>query len=139
MSNRMKSNLLKYGISGSIAFMLIWIYCSTRNLWLQIPMERWRILCDAFTIPGLTYIMVGFLMMIANEGFFDMLSYACSKAVGMFLPGRGFSDDGEKYYDYVQRKKDKRVSGFGFLFVVGCVLMAFALLFMFLFYRIYNG
>ena len=139
MSNRMKSNLLKYGISGGIAFMLIWIYCSTRNLWLQIPMERWRILCDAFTIPGLTYIMVGFLMMIANEGFFDMLSYACSKAVGMFLPGRGFSDDGEKYYDYVQRKKDKRVSGFGFLFVVGGVLMAFALLFLFLFYRLYNG
>ena len=139
MSNRMKSNLLKYGISGGIAFVLIWIYCSTRNLWLQIPMERWRILCDAFTIPGLTYIMVGFLMMIANEGFFDMLSYACSKAVGMFLPGRGFSDDGEKYYDYVQRKKDKRVSGFGFLFVVGGVLMAFALLFLFLFYRLYNG
>ena len=139
MSNRMKSNLLKYGISGGIAFVLIWIYCSTRNLWLQIPMERWRILCDAFTIPGLTYIMVGFLMMIANEGFFDMLSYACSKAVGMFLPGRGFSDDGEKYYDYVQRKKDKRATGFGFLFVVGGVLMAFALLFLFLFYRLYNG
>ena len=139
MSNRMKSNLLKYGISGGIAFLLIWIYCSTRNLWLQIPMERWRILCDAFTIPGLTYIMVGFLMMIANEGFFDMLSYACSKAVGVFLPGRGFSDNGEKYYDYVQRKKDKRVSGFGFLFVVGGVLMAFALLFLFLFYRLYNG
>ena len=139
MSKRMKSNLLKYGISGGIAFVLIWIYCTTRNLWLQIPMERWRILCDAFTIPGLTYIMVGFLMMIANEGFFDMLSYACSKAVGMFLPGRGFSDDGEKYYDYVQRKKDKRVSGFGFLFVVGGVLMAFALLFLFLFYRLYNG
>ena len=102
-------------------------------------MERWRILCDAFTIPGLTCIMVGFLMMIANEGFFDMLSYACSKAVGMLLPGRGFSDDGEKYYDYVQRKKDKRATGFGFLFVVGGVLMAFALLFLFLFYRLYNG
>ena len=139
MSNRMKSNLLKYGISCGIAFVLIWIYCSTRNLWLQIPMERWRILCDAFTLPGLTYIMVGFLMMIANEGFFDMLSYACSKAVGVFLPGRGFSDNGEKYYDYVQRKKDKRATGFGFLFVVGGVLMAFALLFMFLFYRLYNG
>ena len=89
------------------------------------------------TAPAL--IMVGFLMMIANEGFFDMLSYACSKAVGVFLPGRGFSDNGEKYYDYVQRKKDKRVSGFGFLFVVGGVLMAFALLFLFLFYRLYNG
>ena len=139
MSNRTKLALAKYGISSGIAFVLIWIYCSSRNLSLQIPMERWRILCDAFTIPGLCYIMIGFLMMIANNGFFDMLSYACSKAVGVFLPGHGFVDDGEKYYEYVQRKRGKRVTGFGFLFVVGCVLMAFALLFMFLFYRLYNG
>ena len=83
--------------------------------------------------------MIGFLVMIANEGFFDMLSYACSKAVGVFLPGRGFSDDGEKYYDYVQRKKEKRHRGFGFLFIVGGILMAFAMLFLMLFYRLYNG
>lgn len=139
MSDRAKINLAKYGITTGLALVLIWIYCSTRNLFLQSTMERWRILCDAFTLPGLTYIMVGFLMMIANEGFFDMLSYACSKAVGMFLPGRGFAEDGEKYYDYVQRKKENRTKGFGFLFVVGGILMAFALLFLFLFYRLYNG
>ena len=139
MSNRTKVNLAKYGITCGLAFVLIWIYCSSRDLFLQSTMERWRILCDAFTLPGLTYIMVGFLMMIANEGFFDMLSYACSKAVGMFLPGRGFADDCEDYYEYAQRKKGNRATGFGFLFVVGGVLMAFALLFLFLFYRLYNG
>ena len=139
MSNRTKLALAKYGISSGIALMLIWIYCSTRDLFLQSTMERWRILCDAFTLPGVTYIMIGCLMMVANQGFFDMLSYACSKAVGMFLPGRGFVDDGEKFYDYVQRKRENRVTGYGFLFIVGGVLMAFALLFMFLFYRLYNG
>ena len=139
MSNRTKINLAKYGITSGVALMLIWVYCSSRDLFLLSTVERWRTLCDAFTIPGLCYIMIGFLMMIANNGFFDMLSYACSKAVGVFLPGRGFVDDGEKFYDYVQRKREKRVSGYGFLFVVGGVLMAFALLFMFLFYRLYNG
>ena len=139
MSNRTKINLAKYGLTCGFALLLIWIYCSSRDLFLLSPMERWRTLCDAFTLPGLTYIMVGFLIMIANEGFFDMLSYACSKAVGMFLPGKGFSDDGEKYYEYVQRKKENRTKGFGFLFVVGGILMAFALLFLFLFYRLYNG
>lgn len=139
MSKRVKANLLKYGISSAIAFGLVYVYCSSRDVFLQPAMERWRILCDAFTIPGLTFIMVGFLMMIANEGFFDMLSYACSKAVGMFLPGRGFSDDGEKYYEYVQRKRENRTTGFGFLFVVGGVCMALALLFLFLFYRLYNA
>ena len=139
MSDRTKVTIAKYGISSGAALILIWIYCSSRDLFLLSPMERWRTLCDAFTIPGLSYIMIGFLIMIANEGFFDMLSYACSKAVGVFLPGRGLSDDGEKYYDYVQRKKEKRSKGFGFLFVVGGILMAFALLFMFLFYRLYNA
>lgn len=139
MSDRTKLGLAKYGITSGIALLLIWVYCSSRNLFLQVPMERWRILCDAFTIPGLTYIMIGFLMMIANQGFFDMLSYAFSKAVGMFMPGKGFSDDGEKFYDYVQRKRENRITGYGFLFVIGGVLMAFAMLFMMLFYRIYNG
>ena len=139
MSDRTKVTLVKYGGTVLLAGILIWIYCSSRNLFLQSEMERWRILCDAFTLPGLTYIMIGFLIMVANEGFFDMLSYAFSKAVGMFLPGRGFSEDGEKYYDYVQRKRENRAKGFGFLFLVGGVLMAFALLFMFLFSRCYNG
>ena len=139
MSNRTKVNLAKYGITSAIALAMIWVYCSSRDLFQQPIMERWRILCDAFTIPGLTFVMIGFLIMVANEGFFDMLSYAASKAVGIFLPGRGFSDNGEKYYDYVQRKRGNRTTGFGFLFVVGCVLMAFAFLFMFLFYRLYNG
>ena len=139
MSNRTKINLAKYGLTCGFALVLIWIYCSSRDLFLLSPMERWRTLCDAFTLPGLTYIMVGFLIMIANEGFFDMLSYAFSKAAGMFMPGKGFSEDGEKYYDYVQRKRENRTTGFGFLFVVGGILMAFALLFMFLFYRLYNG
>ena len=139
MSNRTKVNLAKYGITSVIALAMIWVYCSSRDLFQQPIMERWRILCDAFTIPGLCYVMTGFLLMIANEGFFDMLSYACSKAVGVFLPGRGFSDDGETYYDYVQRKRENRRMGFGFLFVVGCILMAFALLFLMLFYRLYNA
>ena len=139
MSNRTKVNLAKYGITSAIALAMIWVYCSSRDLFQQPIMERWRILCDAFTIPGLTFVMIGFLIMVANEGFFDMLSYAASKAVGIFLPGRGFSDNGEKYYDYVQRKRGNRTAGFGFLFVVGCVLMAFAFLFMFLFYRLYNA
>lgn len=139
MSNRTKVNLAKYGITSAIALAMIWVYCSSRDLFQQPIMERWRILCDAFTIPGLTFVMIGFLIMVANEGFFDMLSYAASKAVGIFLPGRGFSDNGEKYYDYVQRKRGNRTTGFGFLFVVGCVLMAFAFLFMFLFYRLYNA
>lgn len=137
MSNRTKVNLAKYGITFSIGFAMIWVYCSSRDLFQQPLMERWRILCDAFTIPGLTFVMIGFLIMVANEGFFDMLGYAASKAVGMFLPGRSY--DGEKYYDYVQRKRGDRTTGFGFLFVTGCVLMAFALLFMFLFYRLYNA
>ena len=139
MSNRTKVNLAKYGITSAIALAMIWVYCSSRDLFQQPIMERWRILCDAFTIPGLTFVMIGFLIMVANEGFFDMLSYAASKAVGIFLPGRGFSDDGETYYDYVQRKRENRRMGFGFLFVVGCILMAFALLFLMLFYRLYNA
>ena len=137
MSDRTKVSIAKYGITCGLAFVLIWVYCSSRNLFLQSEMERWRILCDAFTIPGLTYVMIGFLMMIANEGFFDMLGYACGKAMDLFIPGRKY--DGEKYYEYVQRKRENRSKGYGFLFVVGGILMALAVVFLMLFYRLYNA
>ena len=137
MSDRLKVNLAKYGISGGFGAALVYIYCSSRNLLDMEGAELWRTLCDAFTIPGLTLIMVGLLVLIANEGFFDMFGYAFGKALNMFIPGRAY--DGEKYYDYVLRKREKRATGFGFLFIVGGILMAFALLFMALFYRAYNG
>ena len=57
--SRLKANLLKYGITGGICAALVWLYISQRDFAAQETMEQYRILCDAFTIPGIIAIMVG--------------------------------------------------------------------------------
>ena len=37
MSDRMKINLAKYGITSGLALAMIWTYCSTRELFQQVP------------------------------------------------------------------------------------------------------
>lgn len=136
MSKSLRTALLKYGISGVIAAVMVGIYVGSRDFASMDLMTKYLTLCDAFTLPGITFLMVGCLMWISNEGGLDMLSYAASKAVGLFVPG--YIPKGEKYYEYVQRKRENRVTGYGFLFVVGGVCMAVALIFMYLFYQLYN-
>ena len=135
MSDRTKVNLAKYGITSALALAMIWTYCSTRDLFQQVPMERWRILCDAFTIPAVLALCGGFLVWASNDGAFYGLTYCLGIAWKVWLPGG--RNKIEKYYDYVTRRKEKKITGFGFVFVVGAVCMAIALVFFGLFYLTY--
>ena len=100
-------------------------------------MEKYRILCDAFTIPGVVLVMLGALMAISNEGALYGISYVLGYAFRILIPAK--RHEHEKYYDYVERKKGEgQVKGYGFLFVVGGASLAIAIVFMILFYRLYR-
>lgn len=135
MSSKAKANLLKYGISGVICVAMVVFYAAVRDFFAQALVEQYRILCDGFTISGVLAILAGALLAVTNQGALDGLTYACSTAFKALIPGGRLQT--EKYYDYVQRKNEKRVKGYGFLFVVGGICMALALIFMFLFYQLY--
>lgn len=132
MSEKGKSNLLKYGITIAVCIIMSLFYIILRDFPQQELAENYRILCDSFTVPGVLALLSGALIAVTNEGALDGITYACGTAFKALLPGGRLKT--EKYYDYVQRKKEKRIKGYGFLFVVGGVWMALALLFMILFY-----
>jgi len=134
---RWQSNLLKYGITTAIAASLVWFHMDLQGYAsAAVPAEQYRILADAFTIPGMLLLMVGLLVVISNEGMFEGLSYVVSYAVKTLVPG--MNKGHERYGDYVERKREKGpVTGFGFLFVVGAVFMAAAGVFIALFYTVY--
>lgn len=132
MSEKGKTNLLKYGICAAVCIVLSLFYILVRDFFEQELVEKFRTLCDAFTVPGVLAILSGTLIAVTNEGALDGISYACGTAFKALLPGGRLKT--EKYYDYVQRKKEKRVKGYGFLFVIGGIWMALALIFMILFY-----
>ena len=141
MSSTLKKNLLKYGITTFLALSLAYFYVSVRvdfNNMEETPvMEMYRILCDAFTIPGLVLIMLGCLMTLSNTGVLDGLGYVGSIAVKMLLPGGGLKM--ERYKEYLERRRQNRLKGYGFLYLVGFGCMAIALIFMALFYSLYNA
>ena len=135
MSNAWKTRLIKYGGSAAFVAALAYVYLSSRE-WDGISlMDRYRFLCDALTIPGVLLLMFGCLIWCANMGALDAISYAVGTCIRSLIPGARLGID-EKYADYVERKKQNRVHGYGFLFIAGGVTMAVAMVFFALYYSV---
>lgn len=137
---RTVSNAIKYGISAALTLLLAYAFVSFRvealsDLARLSDVELYRILCDAFTVPGLLFLMAGLLMTISNAGALDGVGYVVGNAVKMLIPGRAAKM--ERYKEYLDRKRENRPKGYGFLYVVGGAAMAVALVFLFLFYQVY--
>ena len=136
MSDKLKSNLLKYGITVLVGAAMAGFILYDRDV-LHLPLvDQYRILCDAFTVPGMLFILSGALLWVSGEGALDGIGYVLSYAIHALLPGS--EHKGERYSDYKERKHGQQASGYGFLFVVGLVLMAISLVFYALFYSVYS-
>lgn len=138
MSSPLAKNLKKCGISAVIALGLAYLFVSLRVDFAhpeRTPVMEWyRILCDAFTVPGLLFLMVGFMVTLSNQGALDGLGYVASSAFKLLLPNNGMK---ERYSEYLERRRANRLRGYGFLYLVGAVCMAVAGIFMALFYSLY--
>lgn len=100
--------------------------------------DRYRIICDALTIPAVIMIMVGLLILIANMGALDGISYSIRGIGRQFVPFLRLKN--ETFYDYVQRKKEKRKQReYKFVFIVGAAFLALAVVFLVLFEVNYRG
>ena len=141
MSSTLKKNLIKYGVTAGASLVLAFFYVYVRVDFSNIeatPLVEWyRIVCDAFTIPGLILLMFGCLMSLSNAGAMDGLGYVVVNGFKMLIPGAATKM--ERYKEYLERRRENRVKGYGFLYVVGAGCMAISLVFMVLFYGIYNG
>lgn len=133
MSEGLRSNLIKYGAGFLVCGAMSWMYLSGYDLDTLSAADKYRVLCDAFTTPGVMAVLVGLLLVVSNEGAFHGVGYAMSCAVKILTPG-GRSRM-ESYRDYRERQSDKKIVGFGFLFVIGAVFLAVAAVFMVLFYK----
>jgi len=136
VSSQTRTNVIKYAIAFAVGIALAVFYVSVRDFGVQTLADKYRILCDAFTVPAVLLIMSGALMSISNTGALDGLSYIAKQGLGMFIPGKGLGT--ERYADYVERKRGNRVKGYSFLYISGCVFMALALVFLIFFYIVFE-
>ena len=139
MNPNLKKNLIKYSITtligGSMTAAVLSLHGFSAA---QTAAERYRILCDAFTIPGVVLMMCAVLVLIANEGTFYGLSYSVRWMFKALIPFGRNMEKHETYYEYVERKREAgKIRGFGFIFITGAVFFAVSLVFLVLFYQVY--
>ncbi len=133
----MKGKLLKYGIAGLSGAVLTAVYLLTRDFtWALPPAERYRMLCDSLTIPGMLLMLSAALVALSNEGSFTGIGYSVRHLFRALVPGMGLQQ--ESYGEYLERRSGKKIKGYLFLLQVGLVFMAAALVFYVLFYRVYG-
>ena len=125
---------VKYAVTTAVCALWGALILRTDGYSAALPVtEKYRFLCDALTVPGLMVFLVGVLTALANEGSFNAISYAVRYAVRRLIPGTGGQK--ETYADYVERRREKRVRGYGFLFHVGGAFFAAGIVFLLLFLR----
>lgn len=131
----MKGKLTRYAIAAACGAALGYFVLNNYGFFeATAAVDRYLILCNALTIPGVTLVMVGCLVWIGQQGQFDFLSYT-----GRMIRDR-FRKDPEhiRYGDYVLEKQEKRNhGGFGYLIITGLAFLAAALVFLILFYSVY--
>lgn len=137
MNKQLRNGIIKYTVAVVVAGALSYSYATSNELWSLGRMEQYRVLCDAFTIPGVVMLMAGLLVTLAGMGSLDGVGYALSKFFQSFIPGTTHKD--ERYSDYVERKHGKGPSkGHYFLYVIGLLWFAVGMVFYYLFYTLYG-
>jgi len=128
-----KSQLLKYGLATGIALAYAIYTVISQNAFSQDLRGMLRIISDGLFLPGALMLLIGLLLVVSNHGAFDALAYTGKSIKRLFIPER----PGEKrvnYRAYVEQRREKKTTGFGFLFIVGGVFTVIGLIVMLVFY-----
>ena len=112
-------NITAYIITAAIGAALGAVYLASREYSSALPAEeRYVMLCDAFTVPGMMIFLSGVLMSLGKRGSFDGIGYALTYALKGLIPGN--KGQKETYAEYIERKREKSEGrGFSFLYHVG--------------------
>ena len=137
MSDKLRRNLIKYGVTAVVGGLMVLLYLWLNDFSLMHDTaDRYKALANSFTVPGVIMVCVGALVWLTNEGSLRFLGYAAESIKRMLLPGRGLRER-EKYGDYLARKEEKGpVKGFSFLFWCGLGFIAVAVVFIVLYYSV---
>ena len=124
--------LLKYSITVVLGLCMAGVILWNSDILTQDLQGKYRLLSDAFSVPGFLGLFGGLSVWLSNEGAFDAVTWLVVSAAKTLIPTMHATR--EKYGDYVTRRRGKRASGYGFLFVCGAVFLAVATVFLLLFY-----
>ncbi len=124
-----KHTLVKYVATVVVGLVIALLFCILKGLFkTEDKGTVLRILCDAFTVPGILLTCVGLLTLVIKEGALDGITYSFSS---MRRVRRGYVSDEKTpktYYDYKEAAKGKRKIAWHLIIVgLGFIAVAIAL------------
>lgn len=134
MRKSLKVNVLRCLSAAAVGGAVAWWYANSRWEAEMPQLLQYRVLCDAFTIPGAMMVLFAMLFSLNNLGALDTIAYLMSFLPRMIAPG-AFGEP-EKLIDFVERRREKRSKGYGFLYIVGFIFLGIAIYYLVLFYRV---
>lgn len=135
MRRSSKVMILRCLSAAAVGCAVAWLYGTSR--W-EEEMElvlRYRVLCDAFSIPGIMMVLFGMLFSLNNLGALDTIAYLMSFLPRIIAPG-AFGEP-EKLIDFVENRRQKRTKGYGFLYIVGFIFLGIAIYYLVQFYKVF--
>ena len=85
--------------------------------------ERWRLIADAFFVPGALLLGVGLMIWISGQGEFDILSFGVKKSFSVLLPRERREAQPKTLFDYKQQRAEKGQPPIKHLLIVGLVFV----------------
>ena len=137
MKSKTKRIIISYAVTILVGALLVWLYIGLRDYEGAALKERYKMIADALTIPGLLFVMFGLLVWASFQGAMDGLGYAFRNLISALIPGmRIQKQEGYKEYLEARREKRRESRGYGFLFFSGLLFMGLASIFVILYYRV---
>ena len=128
-----KSTILKYLVAVAIGASITLLFLYLNDFFVASQLEvKYKLLADAFTIPGLLYIMLSVLLFVSSQGTFDILTFGIGKFTKSLIPMS--HKNVESFYDYKTRKDEGRIKGYSFILFTGIAFTVTAIVFTILFY-----
>ena len=133
MNKELKTQLIKYGVTVLAGALAVWGVLRLEDYRECVSdADRYRVLCDGFSVPGVLMIMFGALVKLSEEGALDGVSWAMGNLFKSLIPGMSMKK--EPYDEYVARKHGEKAGGkILFLFLTGFAFAAVALIFLLLY------
>lgn len=99
--------------------------------------NKWRLLTDAATFPGVFLILVYLLVKLSNGGAFDAISYSLQLVFyTVFFRSLRETKLPRSYTEYRLLKQGKKRAGFSYLLIVGGIFLLITVVFLILYYQL---
>lgn len=130
---------LKYLITLLVGLVVAGTLCLTNGLVTETdPVKIYKILSDAFTVPGMMLVCIGCFQFCVSHGAFYGLQYAVHSLLVNHNWSRTRFKDKETYTEYVEAKKAKAGdnSGSPYLFYVGLLFILISVVFVIAYHNV---